>query len=66
MASHRALFNRDGLVADQSLTAMAHRSDFNSNSKLWVIILARVLAYQIIILHVVWLTNRQLTRAPHC
>ncbi len=31
MASRRSLFNRNGLVADQSLTAvamMAHRSEF--------------------------------------
>ena len=39
--SHSSIFNRNGLVTDQSLTAMARRSEFNSNCKLRIVILAR-------------------------
>ncbi len=41
MTHSRSLLNRNGLVADQSLTAMARRSEFNSNGNPRIVILGR-------------------------
>ncbi len=75
MASRRSLFNRNGLVtdhsnrnglvADQSLTDMARRSEFNSNCNPEDHYFSEGLTHQSIALYVGWLTNRQLTGAPH-